>query len=289
MQRAGQFCGRHRATFEKYASHSGAGLTQTHHSIIRVDGAHNFVRAYRLGGFHNTIVAYFADRANPGVQTPLGTETNTMLAMKTAPIRYSAESVSRLLNFTDAIVAIAVTLMVLPLVDIESPGPGETVWEVLGQNWGQILAFFLSFVITLVFWRRHHRFLDGLKGIDAGLMFISLVWLGLIVLFQVPTKLLGNDQNPNDGSATLYLAYLAVLGFATMSIPMYVRRHPALLENTPNWTARNETWGLITYTYVALTAVASIWLGQSALYLLGGLFIIGRLEAVDSKRHQTAP
>lgn len=206
-------------------------------------------------------------------------------AMSEQPYRFSAESVSRLLNFSDAIVAIAVTLMVLPLVDIEAPGPGETVWDVLQDNRGQILAFFLSFTITLIFWRRHHRFLDGLRGIDRGLMFISLVWLGLIVLFQVPTKLLGNDQNPNDGSATLYLIYLAVLGFATLAIPMYVRRHPALLDRRPTWTGRNEMWGIITYAYVAVAAVASIWLGQRALYLLLGLFVIGRLEDWDSRRH----
>lgn len=209
--------------------------------------------------------------------------------MKTSPIRYSAESVSRLLNFTDAIVAIAVTLLVLPLVDIEAPGPGETVWEVLGENRGQILAFFLSFTITMVFWRRHHRFLDGLRGIDGGLMLISLVWLALIVLFQVPTKLLGTDQNDNDGSATLYLAYLAVLGFATMAIPIYIRRRPALLDKAPTWTSRNEMWGLITYTFVALAALASIWLGQNALYLLIGLFILGRIESADSKRHPATP
>jgi len=199
---------------------------------------------------------------------------------------HSPESISRLLNFSDAIVAIAVTLLVLPLVDLEPPAPGQTVWNVISENSGQFLAFFLSFTITLIFWRRHHRYLDGLQEYDGGLMFLNLLWLALIVLFQVPTKLLGNDTAPNDGAATLYLTYLAVLGFATMALAMYLSRHPHLLSAPPKWSARMEAWVIATYAYVALVAIASVWLGQSALWLLLGLVVFGRLEDADLRRRQ---
>jgi uncharacterized membrane protein len=209
-------------------------------------------------------------------------------AVTSTTTRFSSEAVSRFLNFSDAVVAIAVTLMVLPLVDIEPPGPDETVWTVLGDNYGQLLAFFLSFTITLIYWRRHHRSLDGLQDIDGLLMFLGLLWLALIVLFQVPAKLIGTDSNQNDGSATLYLGYLALLGFSTLAIANHVRRHPRLLERPAKWTVRQEWWGVLTYVYVALCAVASIWLGQTAMYLLVGLFILGRFEAKDSQRHSPA-
>lgn len=38
-----------------------------------------------------------------------------------------SRSFDRLVNFTDAVVAIAITLQILPLIDVEGPKTGETV------------------------------------------------------------------------------------------------------------------------------------------------------------------
>lgn len=191
-----------------------------------------------------------------------------------------AETVSRLMNFTDAIVAIAVTLLVLPLIDIEPPGEGETVWQVIAQNSGQFTAFFLSFVITLIYWRRHHRMFDGLTSFTPVLQMLNTAWLLLIVLFQFPTRMVGESQDGANGSATLYLVYLAVVGFMTMGLAYYLGRHPELRspDAYPLSSPRQFRWGIATNAWILVAAVASIWLGGTALWLLLGLFVIGRVE-----------
>ena len=197
-----------------------------------------------------------------------------------------SETVSRLLNFSDAIVAIAVTLLVLPLIDIEPPGPGQTVWQVIGDNTGQFVAFFISFAITLVYWRRHHKMFDGLVAFTPNLLFFNTAWLLLIVLFQFPSRMVGDSADPGNGSATLYLIYLTVLGFTTMGLGGYMNNHPELRDPdaVPVWTRTHFRWALVTNAWIAIAAVASIWLGGGALWLLLGLFVIGRAEDMQFKR-----
>lgn len=201
-----------------------------------------------------------------------------------------SETVSRLLNFSDAIVAIAVTLLVLPLIDIDPPGPGQTVWQVIAANSGQFVAFLISFTITLVYWRRHHKMFDGLVAFTPNLLIFNTVWLLLIVLFQFPARMVGDSTDPSNGSATLYLVYLAVLGFTTTGLGSYLNQHPELREPEagPIWVGSHFRWALVTNSWIAIAAVASIWLGGGALWLLMGLFVIGRAEDMQAKRQATA-
>ena len=55
-------------------------------------------------------------------------------------------SFDRMINFTDAVVAIAITLQLLPLMDIKGPGDGASMWSVLLDNSSQLFAFLLSFL-----------------------------------------------------------------------------------------------------------------------------------------------
>lgn len=195
--------------------------------------------------------------------------------------RPGLETVSRLLNFSDAIVAIAVTLLVLPLIDIDPPAEGQTVWQVIADNAGQFYAFFLSFIITLIYWRRHHRMFDGLIGFTPNLLLLNTVWLLLIVLFQFPTRMVGDSPDTSNGSATLYLLYLSAVGFMTMALAAYLGRHPELREPTayPLGSRSQFQWGVVTNAWILLAALASVWMGGNALWLLLGLAVIGRLQS----------
>jgi len=76
----------------------------------------------------------------------------------------------RLVNFSDAVVAIAITLLVLPLVDSAS-GIGNTdVHVFLRENWHQIFAFALSFLVIANFWWAQHQMLERVRSYNAGLV-----------------------------------------------------------------------------------------------------------------------
>ncbi len=198
----------------------------------------------------------------------------------------TAESVSRLVNFSDAVVAIAITLLVLPLVDIEPPSGDESVWSVMAQNSGSFLAFGLSFVITLLYWRRHHRMFDGLTSFTPALLALNGVWLALVVFLQFPTEMLGRSEAP--GTATLYLLTLAAITFSGLSILWYLYRNPNLVEQNRLPSRQQSLWVGLTALYMLGLAVVGIWDSSLALYGLFGLIPLGWAENVMLRRSSRA-
>src|SRR6478735_6009389 len=65
----------------------------------------------------------------------------------------------RLKAFSDAVVAIAMTLLILPLMESvrDVAAHDLSTWEWLNENAGQLLSFALSFVLIANFWLTHHR------------------------------------------------------------------------------------------------------------------------------------
>ncbi|PRY34244.1 TMEM175 family protein [Umezawaea tangerina] len=97
----------------------------------------------------------------------------------------------RLVLFTDAVVAIAITLLVLPLVDIvpEAVAEHRPSIEVITEHKPQIFSFLLSFAVIAQYWLTHHRMFQGVRGYTTGLVSWNLVWLLTIVFLPFPTEM----------------------------------------------------------------------------------------------------
>jgi uncharacterized membrane protein len=94
----------------------------------------------------------------------------------------------RLVFFSDAVVAIAITLLALDL-KVDVPDNQHLTFAAIGHSWEKFFGFFLSFLIIAVFWKVHHQFYFYIKKIDARLLFYNLIWLLFIVLLPFATTL----------------------------------------------------------------------------------------------------
>ncbi|WP_328308446.1 TMEM175 family protein [Actinomycetospora sp. NBC_00405] len=99
----------------------------------------------------------------------------------------------RLLAFSDGVVAIALTLLVLPLAELvpETAGPEATGLEVLRENVAPIGSFLLSFVVIGRFWAAHHRLFGRARTASRALVQWNLAWLLTIVVLPFPTEMVG--------------------------------------------------------------------------------------------------
>ena len=93
----------------------------------------------------------------------------------------------RLINMSDAIVAVAMTVNVLSIVGIRRTSNSESVWDVLSANGGQIGSFAFTFLIVGVMWLAHNRILNHMRGYDATIFWLNLVWLLLIAMLPCKT------------------------------------------------------------------------------------------------------
>lgn len=101
-------------------------------------------------------------------------------------------SAERLVFFSDAVVAIAVTLLALEL-----PVPdGHTNRELLAsfrEHYEEYLAFLISFVVIGTQWQGHHRTFARVRGLAGRLVTFNLAWLLTIVVTPFATKVLTGD------------------------------------------------------------------------------------------------
>ena len=90
----------------------------------------------------------------------------------------------RLVNFSDAVIAIAITLLV---VQFSVPAASEDVGEALLDRWPQFLSFILSFFVIGIFWMAHHRIFRYVARMDQGLLWLNLLFLMCIAFLPYPT------------------------------------------------------------------------------------------------------
>ena len=100
----------------------------------------------------------------------------------------------RLVFFSDAVVAIAITLLALDL-RLEHAHDPITFGDI-GGMWRKWAAFILSFVLIGTFWKVHHQFFRHIRHTDGMLMNHNLLWLLFIVTLPFSTTLVsdGFDQ-----------------------------------------------------------------------------------------------
>jgi uncharacterized membrane protein len=115
----------------------------------------------------------------------------------------------RLLTFIDAVVAIAITLLVLPLAEAGSEIHGRTVPELLREHVDDLLGFFLSFTVIARLWLAQHAILGCLTRQNGAVIRLLFCWSLTIVFLPFPTTLV--TATSNDGAAKLlYIGTMAV-------------------------------------------------------------------------------
>ena len=181
-----------------------------------------------------------------------------------------SRDVTRLVNLSDAVVAIAATLLVLPLVDQIDALPGATVGEMLGQAGQQFGAFVLSFVVIGRFWLVHHSVFNGVREMTGTLFWLNLVWLIGIVFLPYPTELVGVVAKDDVWAPVVYIGTLAVTTLAGLAMDAVIARSPAL--RAPGVHARRDLVpGAVTLATLVVALVLALALpgvGMWALLLL---------------------
>src|SRR5580658_9343962 len=102
-------------------------------------------------------------------------------------------AVERLIFFTDAVAAIAITLLILPLVAVVTTDANKSkdIFELsfINDNLGQLRAFGLSFVIIARFWMANHEILADVVRATSTLMWLDIFWVFTIVVLPLPTEI----------------------------------------------------------------------------------------------------
>ncbi|WP_434618674.1 TMEM175 family protein [Arthrobacter sp. A5] len=121
-----------------------------------------------------------------------------------------------MVNFCDAVVAIAITLLILPLVDAASNIGTLSVGELFAQNAFLLFVFVLSFAVIGNFWLVHHRLYEQVIDYNVPLLWANLLWLLTIVFLPFPTELLGSGDRRDLATYAVYIGTLVLTSAAIL-------------------------------------------------------------------------
>ena len=135
----------------------------------------------------------------------------------------------RFLTFIDAIVAIAVTLLVLPLVEIAGDVTELSVNDLLFQHAGQLFSFFLSFFVIAQLWFAQHNIVRTVVVHDKIVTRCLTAWALTIVVLPVPTALVSGSHE-GDKTEVLYIGTMALSSLALTIAAWRVARTPGIRD-----------------------------------------------------------
>jgi uncharacterized membrane protein len=169
----------------------------------------------------------------------------------------------RILFFGDAVVAIAITLLALPLVDAALRSKDAADFfraDSLG-----LLSAAISFWMIAAAWRNNHQLFRRATGYNAVVLNVALAWIAAIVALPIATALIvgGTDDR---------LALIVYLGVFTVSAGLTRVQHEVLersgLLDAPKETRLERALGWLPIALRALILVLVAVLPQGGLWWL---------------------
>jgi uncharacterized membrane protein len=106
---------------------------------------------------------------------------------------YTQLGLERIMLFSDAVMAIAITLLVIDLKLPEIPAAlaAQQLPARLGELTPRIVSFMISFSVVGVYWSSHHRHFGYIRRYDGRLIALNLVFLLFVALMPFFASLLG--------------------------------------------------------------------------------------------------
>lgn len=148
----------------------------------------------------------------------------------------TTRGLERLVTFVDAIVAIAITLLILPVVDLVGTERGQHSTELFAVPLGQLAVFLLSFVVIARLWVAHHAIFEHVHRYDAALVFWTLAWAFTIVFLPFPTELAVGTPAKQLSVRALYIGTMALSSCCLAVLAVLISRRPLL--RTPGRSGR---------------------------------------------------
>jgi uncharacterized membrane protein len=189
---------------------------------------------------------------------------------------------SRLEAFSDGVLAIAITLLVIELRPPQLQA-GERLAHALWQQWPSYVAYLVSFVTIGVIWLNHHWILEQVVQVDGPLLVLNLNMLLWAALLPFPTAVLAEHlaagSEPARTAAALYSGVLVLLALAGVALFSWVI-HDDRLHRLPPVVVRATRVQFLAGLAMYGVAFALSWVSP-----LLGLAVCGALALNHGRHH----
>jgi uncharacterized membrane protein len=165
-------------------------------------------------------------------------------------------SVGRIAAFTDGVMAVAITLLVLN-IEVPRLEPGASLGDALIDDVLPSLgAYALAFALVGRFWAIHHNLFEKLRGFDRTLMALNLLFLSLVVLMPFSAQLY-DVYTSRPAAAAVLGGTLGLLALVNGAMTAHVLRQGFVHEHRREETEPSLTVGAGLTTVFLLSVPAA--------------------------------
>lgn len=132
-------------------------------------------------------------------------------------------SKNRIEAFSDGVIAIIITIMVLELhiPELKENFTGNDVWSALFSLVPKLIAYLLSFVVVAILWLNHHSLFDMIPHSTSKLVWYNAFLLFAMSLIPLPTAFIAEHPTLHHAYA-LYGAVMFLNAFAFALMRRYI-------------------------------------------------------------------
>jgi uncharacterized membrane protein len=159
----------------------------------------------------------------------------------------------RLEAFSDGVIAIIITIMVLELKVPHEPG-----LEALRPLLPVFLSYVLSFIYVGIYWNNHHHMLHVVKSVTGPILWANMHLLFWLSLIPFVTTWVGENHYAAIPVA-LYGVVLFMAGFAYTLLAMLLKRHEGPDSDLAKAMGRDFKGKVSQVLYLAGIAAAFLW------------------------------
>lgn len=135
----------------------------------------------------------------------------------------------RVTFFSDAVIAIAITLLAIEIRLPEVSSAAELAHSLLAL-WPRYLSFAISFLVIGSYWAAHHRKFTYLVRIDQTFIFINFLYLGLVAFMPFSSGVVGEYGNKPVAQA-FYAGSVALTGLVLAGLWRYASHNHRLVDS----------------------------------------------------------
>ena len=175
------------------------------------------------------------------------------------------KNTDRIIGFSDAIFAFAITLLVLS-INIPEVMESDKIREALVEIWPRILVFIISFFVVGRFWIVHLRLFNYIKHLDYRLLWLDLFFLLFIVLTPFMTAMYGTHSS-NVYATSFFLLSLFVTSILANTMWRYVDKHRDLTyQDIEERVFSNSIRQNLVVAFSFLACIAFSWMQTSEIH-----------------------
>jgi uncharacterized membrane protein len=189
----------------------------------------------------------------------------------------------RLVFFSDAVFAIVITLLVLPLTaEIELPADTQDLRHEVVQQSPKVVSFVVGFLVIGQFWIAHHNMFSLVRRFDPGLRWLNLVVLLTVSFMPFPTAVLGARLEDTDKfPVVFYAASMTVSSIAMTLTWLYAVRRHLVDPDLPSRAVHQFAARAFLTSAIYLLSVGAAFFGLAAAVLLWLVLLpVGRILIV---------